>query len=61
MGNFPQVIIVIFFLSAKEKSWRTMGDFPASILLKDDPAKKVTVPSSPLPVADSGMHRVKTI
>lgn len=61
MGNFPQVIIVIFSPLAKEKSWRTMGDFPASILLIDDQSKIVTVPSSPLPVTDSGMHRVKTI
>lgn len=61
MGNFPQVIIVMFFPLAKETSWKTMGDFPASILLTDDQSKKVTVPSSPLPVTDSGMHRVKTI
>lgn len=60
--KFPAGYYCNFFPLAKEYPlWRILGVFPASILLIDDQSKIVLVPSSPLPMTDSGMHRAKTI
>lgn len=37
------------------------GCLPVSILLTEDQSKMVMVPSFPVPITDSGIHRAKTI